>query len=203
MAKIDYKKELKHLYNPSAKELSFVDVPAMNFIQVDGEGDPNTSEQFQGAMNILFSLSFTLKFMVKKLDTSVDYGVMPPEGLWWTDDMQNFDMNRKELWKWRLMIMQPDVVTPTLFTEALETVRKKKNLSGLEKARFEAYHEGPSAQIMHIGPFSTEGPTVAKIHEAIHQAGHELSGLHHEIYLNDFRKASPERLKTVIRQPYR
>lgn len=203
MAKIDYKKDLKHLYNPSAKEVSFVDISAMNFIRIDGEGDPNTSEQFQEAMNILFSLSYTLKFMVKKLDPSLDYGVMPPEGLWWTDDMNNFDMNRKELWKWRLMIMQPEVVTPKLYVEAVETIQKKKHLPGLGKARFDSYAEGPAAQIMHHGPFSTEGPTVAKIHEVIHQSGHELYGLHHEIYLNDFRKASPERLKTIIRQPYR
>jgi hypothetical protein len=203
MAKMDFKKELKHLYNPTTKAVTLIDVPAMNFVQIDGTGDPNKSEQFQEALTLLFSISYTIKFMIKKRDPAMDYGVMPLEGLWWADAMQNFNMDRKDLWKWRLMIMQPNFVTPAIFTEALETVGRKKNLSGLERVSFHTYHEGSSAQIMHIGPFSTEGPNVAKIHEAIHQAGYEIHGLHHEIYLSDFHKTNPEKLRTIIRQPYR
>lgn len=204
MPALDLKKELKHLYNPSSKEITFVDVPTMNFIKVDGAGDPNTSQEFQDAIGVIFSLSYTLKFKIKKAEPTKEYAVMPMEGLWWSEDMSSFDMAlNKALWKWTVMIMQPEFVTSDLFDQAVEEVRKKKDLPGLAKARFESYHEGPSAQIMHIGPFSTEGPTVAKIHEAIHNNGARISGLHHEIYLNDFRKVSPEKMKTVVRQPYK
>lgn len=203
MAALDLKKEFKDLYNPSSKEVTFVDVPAVNFIKADGAGDPNHSQEFQDAVGLLFSLSYTLKFMIKKADPAMEYAVMPLEGLWWADDMDAFDISRdKERWQWTLMIRQPDFITEEHYRRAAEEVRTKKKLPGVEKTRFELYHEGPAAQIMHIGPFSTEGPTVARIHKAIGDRGGQISGLHHEIYLSDFRKADPEKLKTVVRQPY-
>lgn len=201
MTKIDFKKELKHLYKPSAKKVEIVDVPQMNFLMIDGEGDPNISQEFQDAVEALYSLSYTLKFMIKKGDLKVDFGVMPLEGLWWTDNMSQFSTENKDNWKWTLMMMQPEYVTAELFHEAVEQVKKKKNPPALSKIRFEVFSEDKAAQIMHIGPFSEEGPTIKKVHNFIQENGCKLSGKHHEIYLSDIRKAAPEKWKTIIRQP--
>lgn len=203
MIKLDIKKELQQLYKPSIKHASLVDVPKMHFLMVDGKGDPNSAPEFQDAVEALYSLSYTLKFMVKKGPSLIDYKVMPLEGLWWTDDMSAFSVERKEDWYWTLMIMQPEFVTDNLFTEALLQVQKKKSLPALPGVRLESYLEGLSAQIMHSGPFSDEGPTVARLHEFIKDEGYEPAGKHHEIYLGDPRKASPDKMKTVIRQPVR
>lgn len=200
MPKIDYKKELKHLYNPSVKQISIVDVPAMNCLMIDGEGDPNTAPAFPEAVAALFTVSYTLKFMIKKSKGGIDYGVMPLEGLWWADDMSNFSEN-KDKWKWTLMIAQPEPVTSTLVDEATMQAAKKKSLPALPKLRFETFSEGKAAQIMHIGPFSEEGPTIMKVHAFIKENGFKLRGKHHEIYLSDIRKAAPEKWKTIIRQP--
>jgi len=200
MEKIDYKKELKDLYKPSAKKVDILDVPEMNFIMIDGAGDPNTSQEFQEAVEALFSISYTLKFMVKKGVLGIDYGVLPLEGLWWTDDISQFNIENKDNWKWTLMIMQPEYATRELFHEAVEQVKRKKNLPALPKVRFEAFSEGKAAQIMHIGP-SEEGLTVEKVHNFIKESGFNLAGKHHEIYLSDIRKAAPEKWKTIIRQP--
>jgi hypothetical protein len=197
--KIDLKKELKNLYNPSAKEVTVVDVPAMNFLLVDGEGAP-ASPQYIEAIEALFSVSYTLKFMVKKRK-GVNYVVLPLEGLWWVDDMTKFSPDRKDEWKWTAMIMQPKYVNAEDVKMAVEQVKKKKNLAALPKVRFESFKEGPSAQIMYIGPFSAEGPTITKIHSHIQNNGHALSGKHHEIYLNNPATTTPEKLKTIIRQP--
>ena len=180
MAKIDLKKELKQFYNPSAKEAVAVDVPAMNFLMIDGEGDPNTAPQYAASIEALFSVSYTLKFMIKK-ETGIDYGAMPLESLWWVDDMTKFSAERKDEWKWTSMIMQPKYVTADHVKAAIETTRKKKNLSALPKLRFESFQEGAAVQIMHIGPYSAEGPNIAKMHAFIQNSGHALSGKHHEI----------------------
>lgn len=201
MPKIDFKKELKHLYNPSAKEVVIVDVPRMNFLMIDGAGDPNKAQEFKDAVEALYSVSYALKFMVKKGRTAIDYSVMPLEGLWWVDDMSKFGMEDKDAWKWTVMIMQPEFVTKDMFKKALEQVGKKKNLLALSKMKFEDFHEGLSAQIMHIGPYSAEGPTIKKLHNFIREKGYELRGRHHEIYLSDPRKSAPKKMKTIIRQP--
>jgi hypothetical protein len=130
---------------------------------------------------------------------------MPLEGLWWTDDMSQFTTTNKEIWKWTAMIMQSEFVTSAMFDTALARVRKKKDLPRLSRVRFQSFHEGKSAQILYIGPFTDEGPTVEKIHEFIRNHGNTFDGLlqkHHEIYLSDFRKTAPEKLKTIIRQPF-
>lgn len=199
MDKVDLKKELKDLYQASAKEVAAIEVPDMNFLMVDGQGAP-ASLEYQQALEALFPLAYALKFMAKK-SQGVDYGVMPLEGLWWVDDMTKFSVERKDEWKWTAMIMQPKYITEDLFKEAVEEVRKKKAPAVLDKVRFESYHEGKAAQIMHIGPYSAEGPTIQKLHAFIKESGHELSGKHHEIYLSDVRKTAPEKLKTIIRQP--
>ena len=202
MAKIDHKKELKHLYRPSAKQVSVVDVPAMTFLMVDGRGDPNTSLAYQQALEALYSLSYTLKFKIKK-GAGVDYTVMPLEGLWWTDDPSLFSLSDKDSWSWTSMLMQPEVVTLEAVEEALVEVEQKKDPPALDRVRFEAYHEGLSAQIMHIGPYAAEEPTIARLHRFIAGEGYALRGKHHEIYLSDPRRTAPERMRTVIRQPIR
>jgi hypothetical protein len=201
MEKIDFKKMLKHLYQPSAKEIFRVDVPEMNFLMVDGMGDPNTSPAFAAAVEVLFSLSYTLKFMIKKGALQMDYGVMPLEALWWADDMSAFTDGDKSRWKWTAMIMQPDVVTKEMVGLAISEVKRKKNLPALSCVRFESFSEGVCAQIMHIGPFSEEGPTIEKVHQFIEQCGCKRTGKHHEIYMSDIRKADPNKWKTVVRQP--
>jgi hypothetical protein len=206
MEKTDYKKELKHLYFPSAKEATMVDVPKMNFTMIDGQGDPNTSMDFQQAIEALYGISYTSKFMLKKGGSDTDYVVPPLEGLWWAEDMTDFLKGDREAWKWTLMIMQPPYVTAEIFVKSVDELREKKNPPALSRVRLEAYHEGLSAQIMHIGPFSEEGPTIAMLHAFIKEHGHAFDGKrqkHHEIYMSDMRKTQPEKLKTVIRQPVR
>ena len=201
MEKIDLKKALKHLYSPSAKKVEMVDVPEMNCLMVDGEGDPNTSEAFQDAVGALYAVSYTLKFTFKQGDAPIDWTVMPLEGLWWTDDMAQFSVEDKSQWQWTLMIVQPEPVTPEAVAAAIEQAQRKKDLPALAELRFEGFHEGLSAQIMHIGPYSDEGPTIRKLHDFIRESGHELRGKHHEIYMGDPRRAAPEKLKTILRQP--
>ncbi len=201
MDKIDCKKEFKDLYSPSSKKVAVVDVPALSFVMVDGMGDPNTSQDYKNAVEALFTVSYALKFMVKKGKRAVDYSVMPLEGLWWADDMKSFVAGKKDVWKWTLMVMQPEFVTAALFKEAVEQAKKKKNLPALNKLRFESFHEGLSAQILHIGPYSAEKATVDKIHGFVEEDGYEFSGKHHEIYLSTPGRVAPEKLKTIVRQP--
>jgi hypothetical protein len=199
--KKDFRKTLKQLYQPSAKEVVRVNVPAMNFLMVDGMGDPNTSQAFADAVEVLFSLSYTLKFMIKKGQLTVDYGVLPLEALWWADDMSAFAEGDKSKWKWTAMIMQPDFVANDMVESAIADVKRKKGLPALSAVRFESFTDGVCAQIMHIGPFSEEGPTIEKVHRFIESCGCRRAGKHHEIYLSDIRKADPAKWKTVVRQP--
>ncbi|MFB0504845.1 MAG: GyrI-like domain-containing protein [Candidatus Bathyarchaeia archaeon] len=200
MRKIDLKKELKQLYNPPEKEAVIVDVPKMSFLMVDGQGDPNTAQEYKDAIEALYAVSYSLKFMIKK-GKEVDYVVMPLEGLWWTEDMTEFTMENKDAWKWTSMIMQPPYVTQELVQKALKQVEEKRNLPALSKMRFKSFHEGLSLQIMHIGPYSAEGPTIERLHNFIREKGYGLRGKHHEIYLSDPRRSKPGKLNTVIRQP--
>jgi hypothetical protein len=202
MEKSDYRKELKYLYNPSQKEIGIVDVPAMDFLMVDGQGDPTTSTEYQAAVEALFTVSYTLKFMVKRGEHQVDYSVFPLEGLWWADDLSAFALNDRDRWKWTAMIAQPTHVNRDLFAAAVNEVERKKHLAWLTSMRFETFHEGKAAQIMYVGPFAEEGRTIAKIHGFIGGMACGLSGKHHEIYMSDFRKTPPEKLKTIIRQPF-
>jgi hypothetical protein len=201
MEKIDFKKEMKHLYQPSAKAVVQVSVPKMNYLMLNGEGDPNTLKTFQTGVEALFALSYSIKFMVKKGTRTIDYGVMPLEGLWWADDMSKFSMDDKSNWKWTMMIMQPDFVTRAMVDKAVEDVRRKKDLAALGNVRFEPLAEGTCAQILHVGPFSAEGPTIQRLHRFIADCACKPVGKHHEIYLSDIRKADPEKWKTIIRQP--
>jgi len=200
MSKLDLKKQLKHLYNPSKKEFSIVDVPSMNFIMIDGSGDPNTSSEYQGALVALYGLSYTIKFASKK-QLGIDYVVMALEGLWWAEDMAEFSLSDKSSWQWTMMMLQPDHITAEFVEEARTALAKKKGPPSLSKVRFERFHEGLSAQIMYLGPYADEAPTIARLHAFIEESGYERRGKHHEIYLSDPRRTAPENLKTVIRQP--
>ena len=193
--KIDLRKELKHLYNPSSKQIGFVDVQEMNFLMIDGQGDPNTSQAYQDAVEALYSVAYTLRFMIKKGEPAVDYAVMPLEGLWWVDDMTQFSMKDKDAWKWTSMIMQPEYVTAELFQEALKQVGEKKHLPALSGMRFERFREGQAAQILYFGSYSDEGPTIERVHRFIVEQGRRLRGRHHEIYLSDPRRTAPPKLK--------
>lgn len=203
MEKVDLKRELASLYRPSSSNVSVVDVPPMNFLMVDGAGDPNTSSAYQHAVEALFSVSYALKFAVKRGPAQLDYAVMPLEGLWWSDDMSAFATGDRSAWLWTMMIMQPPVVSQDLVASAIESVGAKKRLPSLSLIRFEEFHEGSAAQILHIGPFSDEGPAIERVHDFIEASGLSRFGKHHEVYLSDIRKARPERWKTVIRQPMR
>lgn len=209
MAAFDYKKEYKELYLPKEKPC-IVDVPAMRFIMVDGKGDPNTSPLYKEAVEVLYSLSYSIK-MSKKSGTQpegyFDYVVPPLEGLWWFED-NTFDgsvIGRKDEFSWVMMIRVPEFVTPEVFATARESVAKKKPGLDTSKARLEDFTEGLCAQIMHIGPYDDEPRSVAVLEKFIHENGcrTEMSGMrqHHEIYLGDPRKTAPEKLKTVIRHP--
>lgn len=208
MTKIDFKKELRSsgdstllLYRPSAKKFSVVDVPPLQFLMVDGAGDPNTSQAYRDAITALYPVAYGLKFMSKK-ELERDYTVMPLEGLWWADDMDAFStMENKDNWLWTALIMQPDWITQEMFARAVEQARKKTESPALDTMRLASYHEGLSAQILYFGPYSDEGPTIARLHEFIEESGYRLDGKHHEIYLSDARRTAPDRLKTVIRQP--
>lgn len=200
MEKIDFKNEYPQLYKQSFKSVSVVDVPPFNYLMIDGQGDPNTSDVYSQAVEALFSLSYTLKFSIKKSSDGIDYSVMPLEGLWWADDFSAFTADQKNLWKWTMMIMQPHFIDKALVDKTITELQKKKELPALKHIRFEAFKEGLCAQILHVGPFSEEGPNVEKLHQFIDANG-TLTGKHHEIYLSDIRRAAPAKWKTIIRQP--
>jgi hypothetical protein len=201
MDKLDLKKTFKQLYNPAAKNFSIVEVPSFSFLMIDGRGDPNTAAEYKSALEALYSVAYTLKFMVKK-QQGIDYAVMPLEGLWWAKDWDVFTADHREDWLWTMMIHQPEMVTAALVAEAIEQVRTKKKLERVSDLRFDTYDEGLAVQIMHIGSYSAEAPTLARMHhEFIPQNGYHMTGKHHEIYLNDPNRVAPEKLKTVLRQP--
>ena len=202
MDKIDFKKELQHLYNPSAREFTVVEVPEMQFLMIDGHGDPNTEPAYQEAVEALYGVAYKLKFTSKQR-LGKDYTVPPLEGLWWAADIDTFTVNLdKSAWDWTMMIMQPEWITPELFAQAVAEVQKSKALPALSIMRLERYAEGLAVQILHIGSYDDEAPTLARMHrEFIPQNGYVEAGKHHEIYLGDPRKTAPEKLKTVLRQP--
>jgi hypothetical protein len=202
MAKIDLKKDLKQLYHASARQVAQVEVPPLRYLMIDGIGDPNTSLDYARAVEALFTVSYTARFALKKSPAAIDYAVMPLEGLWWADDLSAFTAGDKANWRWTMMILQPDFVSDADIAAAIAAAIRKKTLPALEKLRLAEFHEGPCAQILHVGPFSEEGPTIARLHDFIRARG-SLTGKHHEIYLSDVRRAAPAKWKTILRQPMR
>jgi hypothetical protein len=183
MEKIDLRKQFKDLYSPSRKEFSFVTVPPLQYLCIDGKGNPNTSETYQQVISTLYGLSFTLKFALKK-SQGLDYTVMGLEGLWWT-----------------MLMMQPDFITPAHFEEARRQLIAKGKGPLADQTRLERIDEGLCAQILYIGAYDDEPPTIADMHAFIHEHGYELTGKHHEIYLSDARRVAPEKNRTILRQP--
>jgi len=203
MEKIDLKKDLKQLYDPGSREVGIVDIPEMSFIRIDGMGSPE-STAFQQSIEALYPVAYSIKFSLKKAG-KMDFTVMPLEGLWWSDNPADFvpGTGNRDRWQWTLMIMQPGFISSQDYEAAVKSTREKKDLPLLEKVRFESFKEGKSVQIMHIGPFSTEGANIHKLHAKITEIGGKISGKHHEIYLSDFRKIDPLKMKTILRQPFR
>lgn len=202
MSPVDLVKDLRLLYGPPATAVSVLTVPPMNFLMVDGSGDPNTSAEYREALEALYAVSYGLKFKIKRVDPANDYRVLPLEGLWWTDDVTAAGLwEHKDTWHWTALIAQPEHVTPELVAEAIAEAGKRKSLPALSKLRFEQFDEGLCVQILHIGPYSAERPTIEKLHAFAQAQGYKLRGRHHEIYLGDPRRSAPEKLRTIIRQP--
>lgn len=202
MAKADLKKVFKELYGASAKEVAMVKVPEFVYLMVDGKGDPNGSAEFEGAVQALYGVAYELKFALKKDNPEFDYVVMPLEGLWWSEG-EGFAMEDKTKWLWTAMIMQPGRVSAERVAEMAETVAVKKGVAKARELRMETLEEGLSAQIMHVGPYAEEGPTIQKLHEWIAENGYAIGGHHHEIHMSDMRRVAPEKMKTIIRYPVR
>lgn len=199
MSKLDLRKELKRYYTAKRRP-EILDVPPGSFIAIAGRGAPG-GEGYSAALQALYGLSYTLKFKCKAQGR--DFTVMGLESLWWWDDSGAVDMESappRDNWNWKSMIRQPDFVTPGMVDEIRGEVREKRGPT-VDDAVLETFHGGLSAQIMHVGPYSEEGPTIRRLHEFIDASGYRLRGHHHEIYLSDPRKSKPENLKTIIRQP--
>jgi hypothetical protein len=193
MPKVDLKKELKPVYTASAKSVGFVNVPRLSFLMIDGYGDPDT-EEFQRAIKLLYSGSFALKSHSRKSSPERDWAMMPMEGLWWHDSPE-------AEWSWTLMIAQPPFVTKTQVKEVLKELSARKGTEDYAKARLESFAEGKCVQVLHVGPYSAEEPTIQRLIEFARANGYELSGKHHEIYVSDPNRVPPERLKTILRYP--
>ncbi len=201
MDKLDLRRELKHLYQPSAKAPVIVDVPAMRFLTVDGIGAIGETA-FQDAIQAIFSLGYPVRFGAKN-QLEIDYPVMPLEGLYWNADGGDFDSTKPGRMAWKLMMMIPDAI-PESFIETMRTeVAEKKDLPRLADVRVETYAEGPSVQIMYVGAYDKETPTIRRILAYAADEGYEIAGPHHEIYIGDPNRAAPEKLKTVLRYPVR
>jgi len=201
MSKVDFKKTLKHLYAPSKKQFEIVTVPPMQFLMVDGRGNPNTAPAYQTAVEALYAVGYKAKFISKK-ELGRDYVVPPLEGLWWAEDVSAFTATDKDAWLWTMMIMLPDWVSAEMLAEAKTQAAKSKDLPALPLLRAAPYDEGLSVQIMHIGPYDAEAPTIHALHHVfLPQNNLVEAGKHHEIYLSDPRKVTPDKLKTIIRQP--
>ncbi len=198
MAKQDYKKIYKALYKPG-KAPEVVDVPEFNFLMIDGVGDPNTAQSYQEAVGALYKLAYGIRFFMR--DQGVDFGVMPLEGLWWVEDLADFSYDDKSNWHWTMMIMQPEGVTAEVVEAVREQVRNKHDPPRLDEIRFEAYHEGLSVQMMHVGPYADEPPNIERMHAFMAEQGYEPHMKHHEIYLKDPNRTAPDKLLTVLRHP--
>jgi hypothetical protein len=201
MSKLDLKKELKEFYRASAKKPKIINVPEGKFIAIIGRGAPSGPD-YQTALNALYSTAYTLKFSCKA--EGKDFTVMTLEGLWWWDDPSIPDLADAppmEEWNWKSLIRVPDFVTEKMVEVAKKEVKEKKGIMEAAKIKLETFHEGLSAQIMHIGPYAEEGPTAKRLHDFIEENGYKMRALHHEIYMSDPRRVLPERYKTIIRQP--
>ena len=195
MKKIDLKKENKTYFTASHKQVTMTMVPPSYYLTFSGKGDPNTSPLYQSAIEVLFSVSYAIKFLIKKGPMAIDYGVLPLEGLWWVENMTEFNIQNKSNWLWKAMIMQPNFVDQSMVSAAIEQVQKKKGFPQLEHLVFESLDEKIVAQILHKGPYSEEGPTIETLHQFIKEHDYTFNGHHHEIYLSDPRRCAARKTK--------
>jgi len=199
---IDLKRQFSTLYTARTVPC-FIDVPDLAYLMVDGVGDPNTSDQFRAAIEVLYGVSYNIKFAMRRAATPVNFVVMPLEGLFWMPGDGGFDADQKQKWHWTMMIMQPDFVSSAAIEQARAEVEKRHPAQTHTDLRFERLVEGRAAQVLHVGPYASEGLTIAKLHQHIHANGYELTGKHHEIYLSDPKRCPPQKMRTIIRQPVR
>lgn len=199
--KQDFKKSLD-AYQAKRDQFRIVDVPDLQYLMIDGHGDPNTSPAFTRAVQALYPVAYKLKFASKR-DLGRDYVVMPLEGLWWADDMDSFTQSRdKSRWDWTLMIMVPEWIGESMFTTAVAQAATKNRPAQLDDVRLETLPEGRCVQTLHVGPFDDEAEVLRRLHhEFVPHHGLRLVGTHHEIYLSDPRKTAPEKQRTILRQP--
>ncbi|GGO79915.1 GyrI-like domain-containing protein [Nonomuraea cavernae] len=199
--KSDFKKSLD-AYQAKQGRFRIVEVPDLQYLMIDGHGDPNTSAAFSEAVEALYPVAYKLKFASKR-DLDRDYVVMPLEGLWWARDMDSFTVSRdKSRWDWTMMIMVPDWTDEKMFATAVERAGVKNRPARLGDVRLETLSEGRCAQTLHVGSFDDEADVLARMHqEFIPDHGFHMAGKHHEIYLSDFRKTAPDRQRTILRQP--
>lgn len=199
--KVDFKKTID-AYRARKGRFDVIDVRELNYLMIDGHGDPNTSPEFTTAVEALYPLAYTLKFTSKR-ELDRDYTVMPLEGLWWADDHAAFTAARdKSQWDWTLMIMQPEWIDHELVADAVATAAAKNQEGRVHEVRFGSYAEGRCVQTLHVGAFDEEAPLLAEMHDVfIPRNGLRMTGKHHEIYFSDPRKGAPERRRTILRQP--
>ncbi len=201
MEKIDFKNDMKTLYKAPVKGFVFVDVPALKYLMIDGAGDPNTVPAFQVSIETLYSVAFTMKFSAKKAGVGPEYTVAPLSGLWWSEGMAGLDLSSRDMWRWTLMIAQPPFIENEMVRSAVSQLVEKGKQGLWDRIRLDTLDEGLSVQTMHIGPYRDEAPTIAAMHRFILEKGYSPRGRHHEIYLSDPRRTTPERLKTILRHP--
>ncbi|WP_328418788.1 GyrI-like domain-containing protein [Micromonospora sp. NBC_00389] len=199
--KTDFKKTTD-AYQARRGQFRIVDVPDMQYLMIDGHGDPNTSPAFTDAVEALYPVAYKLKFASKR-NLGRDYVVPPLEGLWWADDMDSFTAGRdKSRWDWTLMIMAPDWINQDMVTAAMEQAGARNRPARLDDTRLETLSEGRCVQTLHIGSFDEEAEVLAHLHHKfVPGNGLRMVGRHHEIYLSDFRKVAPDKQRTILRQP--
>ena len=200
MDKIDFKKTLDS-YQAKRGVFRLVEVPPLHYLMIDGHGDPNTSPAFAEAIETLYPIAYKLKFASKQ-GLGRDYVVPPLEGLWWADDMDAFSNRDKSQWDWTLLLLVPDWIDQAMVDAAVEQVAAKDPPARLGDVRFDLLDEGLCVQTIHVGSFDDEGPVLQKLHEEfIPNQGLTPTGHHHEIYVRDFRRTAPDKLRTLLRQP--
>lgn len=203
----DYKKEYKEFYMPK-KVPSIVEIPSMNYIAVQGKGNPNDENgDYKKSIGLLYAIAFTIKMSKKgnhQIDGYFDYVVPPLEGFWWQEGGTEIDYSRKSDFCWISLIRLPDFVTKKDFDWAISEATSKKK-TDFSKVEFITYDEGLCVQCMHIGSYDDEPETVRLMNKFAEKNGYVLDitdkRFHHEIYLSDARRVAPEKLKTVIRHP--
>ena len=195
--KVDFKKTLAP-YRATRGRFEIVAIPDMQYLMVDGHGDPNTSPAYRDALESLYPVAYRLKF-TSKGDLGRDYVVPPLEGLWWADDMDAFTVARdKSRWHWTMMIMAPDWIDWAMFDATVGRCSGPR----VDEVRLEPLSEGRCVQTLHVGPFDAEAEVLARMHDEFIPANHlRMVGRPHEVYLSDPRRVASDKLRVILRQP--